>query len=128
MAAVCFLGPAGGFAQTGQPCPRYAAGSAIVEPEDLFSSQGVLQVNFTYMMRIDAYGNTLYCFVNSDGAQSPTLHVHPGDRLIINFKNGLPVSLSSSSAHAMPGMIVSSSASDSCGAYSGPQISDQAIS
>jgi FtsP/CotA-like multicopper oxidase with cupredoxin domain len=87
-----------------------------VEPEDLFSSRGVLRLSLTYMTRIDADGNTLYCFMNSDGAQSPTLHVHPGDRLIINFKNGLPASQSSSSAHAMPGMIMTGSASNACGA------------
>jgi FtsP/CotA-like multicopper oxidase with cupredoxin domain len=115
-AALCLLIPLAGFAQTTQPCPRYAAGSAIVEPEDLFSSRGVLRLSLTYMTRVDADGNTLYCFMNSDGAQSPTLHVHPGDRLIINFKNGLPASQSSSSAHAMPGMIMTGSASNACGA------------
>jgi FtsP/CotA-like multicopper oxidase with cupredoxin domain len=119
-AALGLLIPAGfaqsGFAQTAQPCPRYAAGSSIVEPEDLFSSRGVLRLSLTYMTRIDADGNTLYCFINSDGAQSPTLHVHPGDRLIINFKNGLSASTSSSSAHAMPGMIMTGSASNACGA------------
>ena len=78
--------------QTDQPCPRYTAGSTIVEPEDLFSSDGVLRLSLTYQTRIDADGNTLYCFMNSDGAQSPTLHVNPGDRLMIDFKNGLPAS------------------------------------
>lgn len=36
--------------------------------------------------------------MNSDGAQDPTLHVHPGDELIINFTNGLPESLASNGA------------------------------
>src|ERR1700733_12104178 len=89
-AALFVLIPASGLAQSGQPCPRYTAGSTIVEPEDLYSSNGVLQLNLTYQTRIDVYGNTLYCFTNSDGAEGPTLHVYPGDHLIINFKNGLP--------------------------------------
>ncbi len=115
-AALYLLIPAAGFAQTGTPCPRYTAGSTIVEPEDLFSSRGVLRLSLTYMTRVDADGNTLYCFMNSDGAQSPTLHVHPGDQLIINFKNGLPASMSSSAAHAMPRMIMTGSPSNACGA------------
>jgi FtsP/CotA-like multicopper oxidase with cupredoxin domain len=104
------------LAQSGQPCPRYAAGSTIAEPEDLWSSRGVLQLNFTYQTRIDAYGNTLYCFTDSDGAEGPTLHIHPGDQLIVNFKNGLPASQSSSSTNSMPGMIMTGSPSTSCGA------------
>src|SRR5580704_8252651 len=123
--ALCLLIPAefaqsvfaqSAFAQTEQPCPRYTAGSTIVEPEDLFSSRGVLRLNLTYMTRVDADGNTLYCFMNSDGAQSPTLHVHPGDRLMIDFKNGLPSSTPSTSMHRMRGMIMTSSPSNTCGA------------
>jgi len=104
------------FAPTAQACPRYAPGSTIVEPEDLFSSRGVLQLNLTYMTRVDADGNTLYCFMNSDGAQSPTLHIHPGDQLIVNFKNGLPAGTPSRNRRAMPGMIMTGSASNTCGA------------
>lgn len=103
-------------AQQSQPCPRYSAGSTIVEPEDLYSSHGVLQVNLTYLTRTDSAGNTLYCFVSSDGAQGPTLHVWPGDQLIINFKNGLPPDHAATTAHSMAGMVVSSSASNTCGA------------
>ncbi len=115
-AALCLLVPASVFAQPEQPCPRYAPGSAIVEPEDIFSSRGVLQLDLTYLTRVDADGNTLFCFVTSKGVQSPTLHVHPGDKLIINFTNGLPASMSSNSRHAMPGMVVTGSASNTCGA------------
>ena len=64
-------------------CPRYAAGAAMVAPPDLFSKSGILQLNLTYKTRVDAYGNTLYCFTTDDGLQSPTLHVHPGDELVI---------------------------------------------
>ena len=104
---LCLLNPARGLAEKTQPCPRpSAAGSAIVEPEDLYSSTGVLRVNLTYLTRVDSYGNTLYCFMTPDGAQSPTLHVHPGDHLVINFSNGLPSDQASKSKHAMPPMIV----------------------
>ena len=105
-----------GQAQAADVCPRFAAGSTITEPENLFSSQGVLTLNLTYKTRVDGFGNTLFCFMNSDGAQNPTLHVRPGDSLIINFTNALPPSLSSGSRHSMAGMIMTSSVSNTCGA------------
>ncbi len=113
-----FLAPRAVLAQSqsGQPCPRYAAGSTIVEPQALFSSGGVLQLNLTYQTRIDSNGNTLYCFTNADGAEGPTLHVHPGDQLLIHFRNALPPSTSSSSAKSMAGMIMTGSPSNTCGA------------
>jgi FtsP/CotA-like multicopper oxidase with cupredoxin domain len=106
------------------PCPRYAAGSQLVEATDLFSSHGVLKVNFTYKTRVDADGNTLYCFTTDDGMQSPTLHVHPGDELIISLKNDLPSSITPSfKKSSMPGMnmgqapelSISSNALKNCG-------------
>jgi len=81
------------------PCVRYQAGSTVIEPTNLFSAGGKLQVNFTYQTRVDQYGNTLYCFTTDAGVESPTLHVHPGDQLIIHLKNELP---KSSSTAAMP--------------------------
>ncbi len=74
------------FGQSFAPCTRYQVGSSIVQPQDLFSQSGKLQVNFTYRSEIDSSGNTLFCFISSDGSQSPTLHVHPGDELIINLE------------------------------------------
>jgi FtsP/CotA-like multicopper oxidase with cupredoxin domain len=85
------------------PCARFKAGSTVIEPTNLFSAGGKLQVNFTYQTRVDQFGNTLYCFTTEAGVESPTLHVHPGDQLIIHLKNELP---KSSSSAAMPGMTV----------------------
>src|SRR5436190_20060414 len=68
-------------------CERFDAGSTITEPENLYSKDGVLKVDFTYHSSTDRYGFTRYCFVNSDGAQSPTLHVHPGDTLVLTLTN-----------------------------------------
>ncbi len=109
-ALFCEIAP---FAQGDTTCPRFAAGSTITAPEDLFSRNGVLRVSFTYETATDENGNTLYCFVNSDGAQSPTLHVYPGDRLLITLTNNVPASAGSSEAMAaMPGMMLS----NACGA------------
>ncbi|HEY6321552.1 MAG TPA: multicopper oxidase domain-containing protein, partial [Thermoanaerobaculia bacterium] len=99
-----------------QPCPRFPAGSTLAAPPDLFSDDGVLTVNFTYETRVDQNGNTLFCFVTDNGTQNPTLHVNPGDLLVINFKNGLSASAAPHGRHAMPDMAVSGSPSDTCGA------------
>lgn len=71
-------------------CPREAAGSTLQNPSDLFSSGGVLKVTFSYQTRTDADGRTLFCFMTPDGLENPTLHVNPGDRLVINVTNNTP--------------------------------------
>jgi FtsP/CotA-like multicopper oxidase with cupredoxin domain len=114
-AAALFSVPLSMFGQSTTPCTRYPVGSSIVPPQDLFSQSGKLQVNFTYQTEIDSSGNTLFCFISSAGAQSPTLHVHPGDELIINLKNEIPSSASSQAMTAMPGMIVTGSTAKVCG-------------
>ena len=116
MFALGLLLPAWALAQPMQPCPRFAAGSTLAAPPDLFSEDGVLRVNLTYLTRVDQSGNTLFCFVTDDGTQSPTLHVRPGDLLSITFKNGLTAGASPHGAHAMPAMTVAGSPSDACGA------------
>jgi len=104
-----------GFAQNSSPCPRFPVGSSITQPQDLFSEHGVLRANFTYETTVDQNGNTLFCFVTESGSQSPTLHVHPGDRLLITLNNAVPAAASTTMA-AMPGMIVSGRRSSTCGA------------
>ena len=107
-----------GLAQGSAPCPRFPVGSSIAQPQDLFSEHGVLRVNFTYETRVDQFGNTLFCFMTASGAESPTLHVRPGDRLRIKLTNNVPAptSASGSAMEAMPGMTVSGTASSTCGA------------
>jgi FtsP/CotA-like multicopper oxidase with cupredoxin domain len=88
-------------AQNTQVCPRFAPGSTITAPEDLYSKDGVLSVKMTYQTSTDASGLTLFCFLDSNGAQSPTLHVNPGDRLSISVTNSLATAQVSM---PMPGM------------------------
>ncbi len=95
-------------------CLRYPPGSAVSDPENLYSKDGVLKVDFTYETSQDDAGNTLYCFVNSDGAQSPTLHVNPGDTLILTLTNLVPESQGKS--HPMPEMAMSRVGEGGCGA------------
>jgi FtsP/CotA-like multicopper oxidase with cupredoxin domain len=75
------------------PCPRPAAGSAVLNPPALFSSNGILSVDFSYQTTVDSAGRTLYCFMTPNGLENPTLHLTPGDRLIITVTNNTPAGL-----------------------------------
>ena len=75
------------------PCPRPDAGSVVRNPAALFSSDGVLNVRFSYQHRFDSSipARELFCFMTPDGLQNPTLHVNPGDRLIVTVTNNTPI-------------------------------------
>jgi FtsP/CotA-like multicopper oxidase with cupredoxin domain len=92
------------FAQeaTSDSCPRPAPGSAVEEPEDLRSQNGVLKVDLTIHNFKEKDGSTRYCYLLPDGSQSPTLRLNPGDLLILNLKNDLttPDSQSPASPHS----------------------------
>ena len=73
------------------PCPRsFAARDVVQNPPALFSSNGVLNVRFSYQHRIDANNREMLCFMTPEGLQNPTLHVSPGDHLIITVTNNTP--------------------------------------
>ena len=99
------LFPTGAFARTNtsqakpspvppvaNPCSRLAPGSVIHQPPALFSRDGVLSVQFSYQTATDFAGRTLYCFMTPDGLENPTLHVNPGDHLIITLTNNTSAS------------------------------------
>jgi FtsP/CotA-like multicopper oxidase with cupredoxin domain len=73
------------------PCaPRFAAGGVIQNPPAVYSSNGVLNVNFSYQQTTDSVGRLLHCFMTDTGLQEPTLHVNPGDTLNITVTNNTP--------------------------------------
>jgi FtsP/CotA-like multicopper oxidase with cupredoxin domain len=69
-------------------CPRPAPGSAVPEPRDLRSQNGLLALDLTVRDQRE-HGSIRYCYLLPDGTQSPTLRLHPGDLLILNLKNEL---------------------------------------
>jgi FtsP/CotA-like multicopper oxidase with cupredoxin domain len=71
------------------PCQRPAAGSVVTDPPSLFSSNGVLAVQFSYQHVLDTAGRDLFCFMTPNGLQNPTLYVKPGDHLLITVTNNL---------------------------------------
>jgi len=85
--AVGLLLPGHAFAQANGDCPRPAAGTVVSPPPDLYSQNGVLQVSLNYYTALDDANRTLFCFVTASGAESPTLHVNPGDSIQISLTN-----------------------------------------
>jgi FtsP/CotA-like multicopper oxidase with cupredoxin domain len=72
-------------------CPRLAAQSPVNNPPDIYSVNGVIDIQMNYYTSVDDAGRTLFCFITSDGMESPTLHVNPGDTIKIKLTNQVPV-------------------------------------
>jgi len=88
-----------------QMCPpRPTAGTAITNPLDLYSQNGVLTLNLSLQSQVGPTGFTHYCYVylnNGNPVEAPTLRVNPGDRLVLNFTNNITVTgLPPKSRHA----------------------------
>ena len=73
----------------GDTCYRPSVGSAVPEPEDLRSRDGVLKVDLTIHNVTEPGGSTRYCYVDGNGNVSPNLRLKPGDLLILRLKNDL---------------------------------------
>jgi FtsP/CotA-like multicopper oxidase with cupredoxin domain len=87
-----------GFAQSaaaldlkGAPetCPRPAPGSVVTEPVDLRSRNGVLKLELTVHNAKQSDGSIRYCYIDENGAESPTLRVNPGDLVVLTLRNDL---------------------------------------
>ena len=75
--------------QAGEICERPQPGSVVSEPPDVRSRNGVLEITLTAEDVKEKDGRTRYCFTDGEGEESPTLRVHPGDRVIIHLKNAM---------------------------------------
>jgi len=82
--------PHAALAADGGICPRADSGSDVSAPPDLYSQNNLLNVALNYYTSVDNMGRTLFCFVTTDGVESPTLHVNPGDTIKITLTNMLP--------------------------------------
>src|ERR1700735_5806238 len=88
---LCLLGQRALQAQEIPPdaCPHPAVGSAVPEPEDLRSQNGVLSIQLTVRNQREKDGSTRYCYIYGNGVQSPNLRLKSGDLLILKLKNDL---------------------------------------
>ncbi len=59
-------------------------------PPDLYARDGKLEVHFNYYTSVSNAGLTLFCFVTDSGKESPTLHVNPGDKIVMTVTNKVP--------------------------------------
>jgi FtsP/CotA-like multicopper oxidase with cupredoxin domain len=80
-------------------CPRPLPGSTVTDPADLRSRNGVLKVELTAHNAKQSDGSTRYCFVDENGAESPTLRVNPGDLVVLTLKNNLTALAPVAAAH-----------------------------
>jgi len=88
-------------------CERPEPGGLVGEPRDLRSVDGVLKVELRFRNARAPDGTIRYCYVTPDGAQSPTLRVHPGDLVVLGLKNELDARIAAAASAprmAMPGM------------------------
>jgi len=74
----------------GVNCPRFAPGSVVLPPPDIFSQNGALNVQLNYFTTVDQDGRSLFCFQTPDGMEGPTLRLNPGDQLNILAANNVP--------------------------------------
>jgi len=101
--------PQAAFAQSTGPCVRPGAGGPATPAPDLYSANGVLTVSLNYETGVDDQNRTLFCFVTPTGQEAPTLHVNPGDTIVISLTNMVKF------VNIGPSEVVSSS-SNICGA------------
>ena len=85
---------------TANSCERPEPGDVVGEPRNLRSVHGILKVELRLRNARAADGSIRYCYVTPDGAQSPTLRVHPGDLVVLWLKNDLAPGLSAAAASA----------------------------
>ena len=86
---LAILAPGAALADGGV-CARPPAQSEVPAPPDIFSVNGKIDIAMNYYTSMDDAGRTLFCFVTSDGMESPTLHVNPGDTIRIKLTNMVP--------------------------------------
>jgi FtsP/CotA-like multicopper oxidase with cupredoxin domain len=70
-------------------CPRPEVGSAVEEPQDLRSKNGVLEVTLIARDEAEADGSRRYCYTDAEGRESPNLRVNQGDLVILHLKNAM---------------------------------------
>src|ERR1700761_3677744 len=88
---LALLLPGQALAEDGGVCPREETGAVVKPPPDLYAKDGELKVHFNYYTSVSNAGLTLFCFVTTNGAkESPTLHVNPGDKIVMTVTNMVP--------------------------------------
>ena len=76
-------------ATSAELCPRPAVGSLVTDPVDLRSAHGELRLDLQIRNVSEPDGSVRYCYATPDGAQAPTLHLRPGDHVVLRLHDML---------------------------------------
>jgi FtsP/CotA-like multicopper oxidase with cupredoxin domain len=88
---LALFAPVQALAEDGGVCPREETGAVVKPPPDLYAKDGKLELHFNYYTSVSNAGLTLFCFVTVNGQkESPTLHVNPGDKIVMTVTNMVP--------------------------------------
>lgn len=87
---ITIFAPQFALAQSTGPCVRPGPGVVAAPAPDIYSRNGALKVSMNYYTGMDEQNRTLFCFVTAKGKEAPTLHVNPGDSIIIDLTNMVP--------------------------------------
>jgi len=69
-------------------CPvRPGTGSEVVNPLDISSQNGILDVNLAFETGTDDTGAVSYCFVYQNTNEAPTLRLNPGEQVRLTLLN-----------------------------------------
>ena len=83
----------GSASAQGPVCPpRPQPGTLVTNPLDLYSQDGVLNVNLTLQNQMGSDGFEHYCYVytyQGQAVEAPTLRLNPGDQLMLNLTNNI---------------------------------------
>lgn len=66
-------------------CPRAPFGATVIDPQDFSGSA----IGLFLRSSLDRFRQTRYCYVSTDGVESPTIRVHAGDELVLRLTNQL---------------------------------------
>ncbi len=88
--------------------PRPIPGNTVLNPPDLYSQNGVLNVNLTMQNQVDEQGFMHYCYVYFQNGirmlEAPTLRLNPGDTLNLTLTNNLQAPFGQAPKH--PAMVM----------------------
>lgn len=83
----------GSASAQGPVCPpRPQPGTLVTNPLDLYSQDGVLNVNLTLQNQMGSDGFEHYCYVymyQGQAVEAPTLRLNPGDQLMLNLTDNI---------------------------------------
>jgi FtsP/CotA-like multicopper oxidase with cupredoxin domain len=88
--------------ETREACPQPPIGSAVEQPAEIESVNGVLRVELRMRSEVDARGRMRYCYVSSDGKMAPTLRLNPGDWLVMELKNEITPAVAHPNGQQIP--------------------------